>query len=80
MTYSGGALWTQGTLGDTVMTTINAGGAKLSKKPSDPLSQTKEYVYSKVAFGNAYQIKTDWEGDSVAFYAPRSYSLLSSIG
>lgn len=32
----------------------------------DPLT-TKEYTYSKLATGKAYQIKTDWEGDKLAF-------------
>ena len=36
----------------------------MSKKPVDPLS-TAEYTYSKLAFGAAYQMKADWEGDSV---------------
>jgi hypothetical protein len=48
----------------------------MSKKPTDPLVTTKEYTYSKVAYGNAYQIKADWEGDSVSFYSPHSYALI----
>lgn len=42
-------------------------GAKISKKPTDPLNTSKEYSYSKLAYGNAYQLKSDWEGDSVAY-------------
>ncbi|MDD5377144.1 MAG: FISUMP domain-containing protein [Candidatus Gracilibacteria bacterium] len=67
ITYSGGIIWTQGTIGDNVMNTISAGGARISKKPTDPLITSKEYTYSKLAYGNAYQIKTDWEGDSIAY-------------
>jgi hypothetical protein len=67
ITYSGGVLWNQGTIGNTVMNTINArGGINISKKPTDPLVTTKEYTYSKLAYGNSYQIKTDWEGDVIA--------------
>lgn len=40
----------------------------VSKKPTDPLFVTKEYNYSKLAYGNGYQIKTDWEGDMVAYH------------
>jgi len=34
----------------------------LNKKPTDPLSN-KEYVYSELAEGRAYQMKVDYEGD-----------------
>lgn len=49
------------------MNVISAAGVKLSKKPTDPLKNTQEYTYSKVAYGNSYQLKTDWEGDSISF-------------
>ena len=39
----------------------------MNKKPTDPLTTTKEYTYSKLTYGNAYQIKSDWEGESIAF-------------
>lgn len=39
----------------------------MSRKPTDPLTPTKEYTYSTLAFGSAYQLKTDYEGDSVSF-------------
>ncbi|MDD5376998.1 MAG: FISUMP domain-containing protein [Candidatus Gracilibacteria bacterium] len=67
VTYSGGVLWYQGTIGDSVMNIINANGAKMNKKPTDPLTPTKEYTYSTLAFGAAYQLKADYEGDSVSF-------------
>ncbi|MDD2892132.1 MAG: fibronectin type III domain-containing protein [Candidatus Gracilibacteria bacterium] len=69
ITYSGGVLWNQGTIGDGVINIIgSAGGVTVSKKPTDPLFVTKEYNYSKLAYGNGYQIKTDWEGDMVAYH------------
>ena len=69
ITYSGGIVWTEGTVGTGTMNIINAGGGfRFSKKPSDPLITSKEYIYSKLAYGNGYQLKTDWEGDSVALY------------
>lgn len=49
------------------MNILSAGGTKPNKKPTDPLNTTKEYNYSKLAYGNGYQIKTDWEGDVVAY-------------
>ncbi|MDD5376946.1 MAG: prepilin-type N-terminal cleavage/methylation domain-containing protein [Candidatus Gracilibacteria bacterium] len=67
ITYSGGVIWTQGTIGDSVINTLSSVGAKMNKKPTDPLITSKEYTYSKLAYGNAYQIKTDWEGDSIAY-------------
>ncbi|MDD5376734.1 MAG: prepilin-type N-terminal cleavage/methylation domain-containing protein [Candidatus Gracilibacteria bacterium] len=67
ITYSGGIIWTQGTIGDSVINTLSSVGAKMNKKPTDPLITSKEYTYSKLAYGNAYQIKTDWEGDSIAY-------------
>ncbi len=49
---------------------------KLSKKPTDPLSTNNPYTYSKLSYGKAFQIKADWEGDSVASYSPHSYALV----
>ncbi len=64
VTYSGGVVWNQGTIGSNVMQyfkgTISGGG--INKKPVDPLSNT-EYVYSSLAEGKAYQIKADYEGN-----------------
>lgn len=42
------------------------GSAGLSKKPTDPLRNT-EYTYSVLKYGSAYSLKTDYEGDSVAY-------------
>lgn len=61
VTYSGGTIWTQGTIGSSVMNTIGAIGLNMNKKPTDPLIPSKEYTYSKLVFGKAYQIKSDWE-------------------
>lgn len=63
-------------MGDTVMNVLGAGGFKLSKKPMDPLNTSTPYTYSKLYYGTAFQIKADWEGDSVAFYSPHSYALV----
>lgn len=57
--------------GDGVMNIFSAAGAKLSKKLTDPLDVSKEYVYSRVAYGNAYQIKADYEADSMTQYVPK---------
>ncbi|MDD2745404.1 MAG: prepilin-type N-terminal cleavage/methylation domain-containing protein [Candidatus Gracilibacteria bacterium] len=64
VTYSGGTIWNQGFISTTVLqalrTSISGGG--LSKKPVDPLDNS-EYEYSSLAFGKAYQIKAEYEGD-----------------
>ena len=39
----------------------------MSKKPTDPLNTSKEYIYSILAYGAAYQLETDYEGDSVSY-------------
>ncbi|OIP52967.1 hypothetical protein AUK10_03100 [Candidatus Gracilibacteria bacterium CG2_30_37_12] len=65
--YSGGALWEQGTIGETVTNILKAGGVSLNRKPTDPLNIAKEYNYSRLAYGKAYQIKADYEGDSISF-------------
>ncbi len=64
VTYSGGAVWNQGTVGALVTQyfkgTIAGGG--LNEKPLDPLKNT-EYGYSSLAEGKAYQLKAEYEGD-----------------
>jgi type II secretory pathway pseudopilin PulG len=64
VTYSGGVVWNQGTVGSNVMQyfkgTIMGGG--INKKPVDPLRNT-EYTYSSLAEGKAYQIKAEYEGE-----------------
>lgn len=66
LTYSGGVVWNQGTVGSNVEqklhTSISGGG--LGSKPVDPLKKT-EYTYSSLAFGNAYQLKAEYEGDDL---------------
>ena len=37
-------------------------GGGINEKPADPL-RNAEYVYSSLAFGTAYQLKADYEGD-----------------
>lgn len=50
------------------MNVLNAAtGLRLSRKPTDPLTTTQEYTYSKLAYGSAYQIKANWEGDKVTY-------------
>lgn len=64
VTYSGGAVWYQGTVGNGVLQQLHSSiaGGGLGKKPVDPLKGT-EFTYSTLAFGKAYQIKTEYEGD-----------------
>ena len=67
VTYSGWVVWYQGTVGEKVMNVMGSVGAKISKKPSDPLNAAKNYTYSKLDLGNTYQLQTDWEGDNIAY-------------
>ena len=64
VTFSGGVLWYQGTVGSRVLqvfrSSISWGG--LNDAPIDPLTN-KEYTYSELAEGKAYQIKVDYEGE-----------------
>lgn len=61
-------MWYQGTVGTGVVSQFHASisGGGLNKRPLDPLRNT-EYVYSSLAFGKAYQVKADYEGDSLAW-------------
>lgn len=50
----------------------------VSKKPTNPSNTTQEYAYSKLANGNGFQIKTEWEGDSISLFnilAPSVYAV-----
>ncbi len=64
VTYSGGTVWNQGTVGPLVIQyfkgTVSGGG--INDKPTDPLKNS-EYGYSSLAFGTAYQIRADYEND-----------------
>lgn len=82
VTYSGGVLWKQGTVSESVMNALSAGGMKMSRKPTDPLTPDKEYTYSILAYGSAYQLKTDYEGDSVSFrpFVPGIDTALAASG
>ncbi|MDP2103795.1 MAG: hypothetical protein Q8K26_02645, partial [Candidatus Gracilibacteria bacterium] len=77
VTYSGGSLWYQGTVGDTLINILSSNGSKLSKKPTDPLTPNREYTYSRSAYGNTYELSSNWEGDRVA-YLPHQ-SLLAQL-
>lgn len=66
VTYSGWSLWYQWTVWDTLINILSSNGSKLSKKPTDPLSPTREYTYSKSAYGNTYELSSNWEWDSLA--------------
>lgn len=82
VTYSGGVIWSQGTIGNTVLqklrTSIAGGG--LNKKPIDPLDNA-EYTYSTLAYGNAFQIQTEYEGDisQTASILPQNYLIEEAI-
>ncbi|MDD2565351.1 MAG: FISUMP domain-containing protein [Candidatus Gracilibacteria bacterium] len=56
VTYSGGTIWTQGTLGDKATKLIST----ISKKPTDPLT-LKEYTYSLLSNKREFQIAADFE-------------------
>ncbi|MDD2565584.1 MAG: fibrinogen-like YCDxxxxGGGW domain-containing protein [Candidatus Gracilibacteria bacterium] len=56
ITYSGGTIWTQGTLGDKATKLIST----ISKKPTDPLT-SKEYTYSLLSNKREFQIAADFE-------------------
>lgn len=64
VTYSGGAIWHQGSVGKNVIQQLHSSisGGGLDGKPTDPLKNT-DYAYSTLAFGKAYQVKVDYEGD-----------------
>ena len=64
VTFSGGTLWNQGVVGNSVLQYFRSSiaGGGINKKPTDPLNNS-EYTYSSLAFGKSYQIETDYEGD-----------------
>lgn len=67
VTYSGSALWYQGTAGAGVIQKLHSSiaGGGLDAKPVDPLKNT-DYTYSTLAEGKAYQIQAAYEGDLTA--------------
>ncbi len=71
VTYSGGVVWNQGKVGTNVINYLKSSisGGGINKKPVDPLS-SQEYVYSSLAYGKAYQIKADYEGDVAVSLSP----------
>jgi len=66
VTYSGWSLWYQWTVWDTLINTLSSNGSKLSKKPTDPLAPSREYTYSKSAYGNTFELSSNWEWDRIA--------------
>jgi len=50
----------------------------MSKKPTDPLNTSKEYTYSTITYGAAYQLETDYEGDGIS-YEESNHGLLSFV-
>ncbi len=64
VTYSGGVVWKQGTVGTNVMRYFRSSiaGGGLNEKPTDPLKGT-DYVYSSLTEGKAYQLKAENEWD-----------------
>ena len=65
VTYSGWAVWNQGVFGAGVLTRLSWVG--INKAPVDPLTQSY-YTYSLLAYGNAYQIQANYEGDSLSYW------------
>lgn len=60
VTYSGAAIWRQGTAGESIANIILSAGAKLSKMPVDPLSKA-EYAYSITTETKEYSLRGDYE-------------------
>lgn len=58
------------------MNILNTNGVKFSKKPTDPLISTNEYIYSRLAHGNAYQIKADWEGKDISLIESDIFNII----
>jgi len=66
ITYSWWNVWYQWTIWDTLYRKISS---NINKKPIDPLNNS-EYIYSLLSYGNSYQIKSNYEWDSVWFLSP----------
>lgn len=56
ITFSGGVIWTQGSVGESVVNILNTAGFKLSKKPTDPKYPNIEYTYSLLSNKKEYQL------------------------
>ncbi|QFR39104.1 type II secretion system protein [Candidatus Gracilibacteria bacterium 28_42_T64] len=65
ITYSGGLVWTQGTVGNSVTTNIS----QLSNTPIDPILNT-EYVYSVTSSQKEYEIGSVLEQGNITQNAP----------
>jgi len=76
VTYSGWSLWYQWTVWDTLINILSSNGSKLSKKPTDPLAPSREYTYSKSAYGNTYELSSNWEWDRIALnnFIPQAFA------
>lgn len=66
VTFSGGTVWYQGTVGESVVNIVNAAGFELSKKPTDPKYPTVEYTYSVLENNKEYQVSAAMEESSTA--------------
>jgi prepilin-type N-terminal cleavage/methylation domain-containing protein len=66
VTFSGGTVWTQGTVGDSVIQMLSADAFKM-KKPTDPLYKGTEYAYSVLNTKREYQVATVLENNTVAY-------------
>ncbi|QFR38795.1 prepilin-type N-terminal cleavage/methylation domain-containing protein [Candidatus Gracilibacteria bacterium 28_42_T64] len=74
ITYLGGSVWTQGTIGESVITNLS----QMSKKPIDPFSSS-EYTYSRLNSKKEYQIAAVLEG-GLAFESNNTFSSAHAAG
>lgn len=66
ITFSGWVVWTQGTIGDSVLGVLSSAGAKVSRKTTDPKYAGIEYTYSLLNNNKEYQIGTVVEDKTTA--------------
>jgi hypothetical protein len=66
VTFSGGIVWTQGSVGDSVMQMVNSDAYKAGKKPIDPLHAGVEFTYSVLNTKKEYQLATVLENEGTA--------------
>ncbi len=67
VTFSGWTVWTQWTIGDSVLRILSSVHFGLSKIPTDPLFTNIEYTYSLTSNKKEYQIGSIIEDSSIAF-------------
>ncbi len=66
ITFSGWVVWTQWSIGDSVITFLGSFWLKMSKNPMDPKYTKTPYAYSLLSTGKEYQIGTVVEDNSTA--------------